>query len=192
MQATVVGGRLQRDTARFNAPAKELDQAVIVISLMHKAESLLPAFSMFHQRHVQPFGNVDRDPRSGCEGTSLASHRQCPPRVLEQPRDVIADGGWLLFRMDYRSEFSGGQMDLSAYTHQVQMNFNRRGKPTDNATVESFNGKFREECLNAHWFESIDDAKEKIDAWRWDYNEHRPHRSLKGLTPREFAMKAGS
>jgi putative transposase len=74
-------------------------------------------------------------------------------------------------------------VDLWAYTHQVQMNFNRRGKPTDNATV-SFNGKFREERLNAHWFESIDDAREKIDAWRRDYNEHRPHRSLKGLTPR--------
>jgi transposase InsO family protein len=46
----------------------------------------------------------------------------------------------------------------------------RRGKPTDNATVESFNGRFREECLNAHWFESVEDAKQKIDAWRWDYN----------------------
>jgi hypothetical protein len=69
------------------------------------------------------------------------------------------------------------------------MDFNRRGKPADNATVESFNGKFREECLNAHWFESIEDAKQKIDAWRWDYDEHRPHRSLEGLTPREFAAK---
>jgi putative transposase len=54
---------------------------------------------------------------------------------------------------DNGSEFSGGQMDLWAYNHKVQMDFNRRGKPTDNATVESFNGKFREECLNAHWFD---------------------------------------
>jgi putative transposase len=67
---------------------------------------------------------------------------------------------------DNGSEFSGGQMDLWAYTNKVQMDFNRPGKPTDNATVESFNGKFREECLNAHWFETIEDAREKIDAWR--------------------------
>jgi putative transposase len=84
------------------------------------------------------------------------------------------------------------QIDLWTYNHKVQMDFNRRGKPTDNATEESFNGKFREECLNAHWFDSIQDAKEKIDASRWDYNEHRPHRSLERLTPREFAVKAVS
>jgi putative transposase len=91
---------------------------------------------------------------------------------------------------DNGSEFSGGQMDLWAYHSHVQIDFNRLGKPTDNAIVESFNGKFREECLNAHWFESVDDAKEKIDAWRWDYNERRPHRSLEGMTPREFAAQA--
>jgi putative transposase len=90
---------------------------------------------------------------------------------------------------DNGSEFAGAQMDLWAYTNHVRMDFSRRGKPTDNAIVESFNGRFREECLNSHWFESIDDASEKIDAWRWDYNENRPHRSLEGLTPREFAVQ---
>ena len=61
-------------------------------------------------------------------------------------------------------------MDFWAYTITSEMDFSRRGKPTDNAIVESFNERFREECLNAHWCESIDDASEKIDAWRWDYN----------------------
>jgi putative transposase len=94
------------------------------------------------------------------------------------PKRIYCDNG---------SEFVSGQMDLWAYANGVKLDFSRRGKPTDNAIIESFNGRFREECLNAHWFLSKEDAKEKIDAWRWEYNENRPHRSLKGLTPREFA-----
>lgn len=96
------------------------------------------------------------------------------------PQRIYCDNG---------SEFVSGQTDLWAYSNQVQIDFSRRGKPTDNAVIESFNGRFREECLNAHWFESLTDAQEKIDAWRWDYNENRPHRSLKGLTPSEFAVR---
>lgn len=90
---------------------------------------------------------------------------------------------------DNGSEFVSGQTDFWAYSNGVKLDFSRRGKPTDNAIIESFDGRFREECLNAHWFHSLDDAKEKIDAWRWDYNENRPHRSLKGMTPREFAKE---
>lgn len=97
------------------------------------------------------------------------------------PKRIACDNG---------SEFAGGQMDLWAYANKVTLDFSRRGKPTDNAIVESFNGRFREECLNTHWFVSIEDAKEKIDRWRWDYNELRPHRSLKGLTPREYLLRS--
>jgi putative transposase len=97
------------------------------------------------------------------------------------PKRIACDNG---------SEFAGGQMDLWAYANNVILDFSRHGKPTDNAIVESFNGRFREECLNTHWFESIEDAKEKIDRWRWDYNELRPHRSLKGLTPREYLLRS--
>jgi putative transposase len=61
------------------------------------------------------------------------------------------------------------------------------GKPTDNSFVESFNGSLRDECLNVHWFETIDEAKQKIESWRVDYNESRPHQALKDLTPAEFA-----
>ena len=60
---------------------------------------------------------------------------------------------------------------------------------TDNATIESFNGRLRDDCLNVHWFASLEDAQAKINAFRWDYNEHHPHRSLKGLSPREFAKR---
>ncbi len=80
-------------------------------------------------------------------------------------------------------------MDLWAYTNGVVLDFSRRGKPTDNAAIESFNGRFREKCLNVYWFASPADAQQKIDAFRWDYNEHHPHRALKGLSPREFATR---
>jgi putative transposase len=91
---------------------------------------------------------------------------------------------------DYGTEFVSAAMDLWAYTNGVVLDFIRRGKPTDNATIESFNGRLREECLNVHWFASLEDAQQKIDAFRWDYNEHRPHRPLAGLSPREYAQRA--
>jgi putative transposase len=90
---------------------------------------------------------------------------------------------------DNGTEFVGAAMDLRAYTNSVILDFSRRGKPTDNATIESFNGRFREESLNVHWFASLENAQQKIDAFRWDYNEHHPHRSLKGLSPREYAQR---
>jgi putative transposase len=80
-------------------------------------------------------------------------------------------------------------MDLWAYTHGVMLDLSRRGKPTDNAAIESFNGRFREGCLNVHGFTSIDDAQQKIDAFRWDDNEHHSHRALMGLNPGEFAKR---
>jgi putative transposase len=78
-------------------------------------------------------------------------------------------------------------MDLWAYLNKVKLDFSRPGKPTDNAFIESFNGKFRTECLNENWFLSLADAPDKIDQWRDDYNRHRPHSSLGDLSPVEFA-----
>ena len=63
------------------------------------------------------------------------------------------------------------------------LDFSRRGKPTDNAAIESFNGRFREECLNIHWFASLEDAQQKVDAFRWDYNENHPQPSSQGPEP---------
>jgi putative transposase len=88
---------------------------------------------------------------------------------------------------DNGSEFISRVLDKLAYEHGVTMDFSRPGKPMDNAMIESFNGSFRDECLNVNWFLSIEDAKEKIEMWRLDYNEFRPHSSLGDLTPRQFA-----
>ncbi len=79
-----------------------------------------------------------------------------------------------------------------AYENGVTLDFSRPGKPTDNAFVESFNGHLRDECLNAHWFLSLADARAKIEAWKQDYNESRPHTSLGWLTPVEYAAAAAA
>jgi putative transposase len=88
---------------------------------------------------------------------------------------------------DNGSEFASQAMDLWSYQNGVRIDFSRPGKPTDNAHVESFNATFRQECLNAHWFMTLSEAKEIIEAWRWEYNESRPHRALGERTPNEFA-----
>ena len=73
--------------------------------------------------------------------------------------------------------------DQWAYENGVELDFSRPGKPTGNAFIESFNGSFRDECLNVNWFLSLEDARQKIEAWRLDYNEYRPHSSLGNMTP---------
>ena len=82
-------------------------------------------------------------------------------------------------------------MDKWAYERGVELDFSRPGKPTDNAKVESFNGRLRQECLNAHWFLSLEDARRKINEWRQYYNEIRPHSALRWATPAEFAARQG-
>jgi len=89
--------------------------------------------------------------------------------------------------VDNGPEFSGRALDEWAHRKGVKLDFIRPGKPVENAYIESFNGKLREECLNLHWFKTIEEAKEKIESWRVDYNEHRPHSALDDQTPSEFA-----
>ena len=89
--------------------------------------------------------------------------------------------------IDNGPEFISKALDAWAYRHRVQLEFSRPGKPTDNAYVESFNGHFRAECLDQHWFESVEEARHMIEAWRVEYNTERPHRSLKQQTPAAFA-----
>ena len=89
--------------------------------------------------------------------------------------------------VDNGPEFAGKAMDEWACRRGIKLSFIRPGKPVENAFAESFNGRLRDECLNINWFMSVRHAREIIESWRQDYNEVRPHSSLKGKTPKEFA-----
>lgn len=108
-------------------------------------------------------------------------------RVLEQlalirglPGSIVVDNG---------PEFAGRALDEWAHRRGVALQFIRPGKPVDNAYIESFNGRLRDECLNTHWFLSVADARRQIEAWRASYNAARPHSGLAGRTPEEFARE---
>jgi putative transposase len=94
------------------------------------------------------------------------------------PQSIVLDNG---------PEFAGRTLEAWAYAARVTLCFIRPGKPIENAYVESFNGKFRDECLNEHWFVSLADAQTTIEAWRVDYNTVRPHSALADQTPHHFA-----
>jgi len=88
--------------------------------------------------------------------------------------------------VDHGTEFTSKALDEWAYRRGVQLDFIRPGKPVENAFIESFNGRLRDECLNVYSFESIAHAQDLIGAWRHDYNDRRPHGALGHLTPSEY------
>ena len=108
--------------------------------------------------------------------------------------DRVADGRGLPdeILIDNGSEFTSRALEEWAHRRGVRLHFIRPGKPNDNPYIESFNGKFRDECLNENWFTTLDDARFTIEAWRRDYNQVRPHSSLDNMTPEEFANTAAS
>ena len=113
---------------------------------------------------------------------SIGGERVC--RILDRlfaerplPEVVMLDNG---------PEFSGHALDAWAFQHGVTLHFIQPGKPVQNAFIESFNGKFRDECLNEHWFVTLQEAQGVIEAWRREYNEERTHSTLGDVTPMEF------
>lgn len=93
-------------------------------------------------------------------------------------------------RVDNGPEFTSKVLDQWAYLHGVELDFSRPGKPTDNAYIESFNARVRQECLNESWFLSLEEARERLEAWRLDYNAQRPHMALGNRSPKEFLEAA--
>lgn len=94
--------------------------------------------------------------------------------------------------LDNGPEFTGQALDAWAYRNGVTLDYIRPGKPVENCFIESTGGSFRDECLNEHWFTNLADARRRIELWRRDYNEVRPHSSLGNLTPEEYAEKRRS
>jgi putative transposase len=108
-------------------------------------------------------------------------------RVLER---VTAETGVpASLTVDHGTEFMSKALEAWAFYRGVQLDFTRPGKPTDNSHLESFNGRLRDECLNVQQFLSLADAQGKLETWRVDYNQGRPHGSLGHLTPSEFTQK---
>ncbi len=117
--------------------------------------------------------------------TSISGERVA--RVLDrviaargaQPEEIVMDNG---------PEMTSRALDQWAYERGVRLRFIAPGKPVQNAFIESFNGRLRDECLNQHWFRSLGDARQIVEDWRQDYNSARPHSALGGLTPDEYRL----
>jgi putative transposase len=119
--------------------------------------------------------------------TSLPGQRVV--RVLEWLKQIR--GVPEMIQVDNGPEFISQAVDQWAFANGVRLHFIEPGKPVQNAYIESFNGKFRDECLNQNWFVSLAEARQVIEAWRVDYNTARPHSSLGYRTPEEFAAEMG-
>jgi putative transposase len=122
------------------------------------------------------------DVRQRYRGSDVVDTLQRVTAIYGTPKTIRLDNG---------PEFISKDLDLWARSNGVTLDFSRPGKPTDNAFVESFNGKIRAECIDQNWFLSLDDARSKCEAYRRDYNEERPHSAIGNKTPVEFIKSIG-
>lgn len=140
---------------------------------------------LFDSRKIRVLAIVDNHtreslalmPSQSIRGLDVVMSLERITKVKGMPKRIKVDNG---------PEFISKELDRWAYWNKVELDYSRPGKPTDNALIESFNSRFRQECLNEHWFMSLDDAREKIERWRTEYNSDRPHSSLGYRTPKEF------
>jgi len=145
------------------------------------------ADELFNGRRIRSLTVVDNFSREALaitvdhslKGDAIVDTMKLIEQMRGLPKRIQVDNG---------SEFISKALDKWAYDNGVQLDFSRPGKPTDNPFIESFNGSFRDECLNVHWFLSLADAQEKIENWRIEYNEDRTHSSLGNVTPREYYL----
>ncbi|WP_446741078.1 IS3 family transposase [Sphingomonas sp. ACRSK] len=180
--------RLRRPRRNVSAANRERQPAASAPNEMWSMDFVSDA--LFDGRRLRALTVVDAftrealaiDVDQGIKGEQVVTAMARIASVRGAPKTIRVDNG---------PEFISKALDRWAYENGVTLDFSRPGKPTDNAFVESFNGRLRDECLNSHWFLSLADARIKIEAWRRDYNESRPHTALGWLTPAEYAASAG-
>ena len=145
--------------------------------------------ALFDGRPFRILTNVDCHTREGLAIVPRVNFRAYQV-VEELDRLMTARGRPKTIRCDNKPAFAGRMLDHWAYLNGVTIDFSRPGKPTDNAFCEAFNERLRAECLNASWFLSMADARQRILDWRIHYNDARPHTALGNLTPRAFVEQA--
>ena len=182
------GLSLRRKRPRRHVTAARRQEREAAVRPNHQWSMDFVSDALFDGRRIRALTLVDNYTREALtivvDGGIRGEH---VVRAVEQVATQRGAPG--LIRVDNGPEFVSKVLDRWAYERRVTLDFSRPGKPTDNAFIETFNGRFRDECLNTHWFLSIEDARAKIEAWRQDYNASRPHSALGQLTPQEFATK---
>jgi len=179
--------RLKRPKRNKSARLRQPKQLVTAMNQIWSMDFVADA--LFDGRKLRALTVVDNYTRESLAievGQSLKGEDV----VAALNRISLTRGLPLTIKVDNGSEFISKAMDKWAYERGVELDFSRPGKPTDNAKIESFNGRLRQECLNMHWFLSLDDARTKIEGWRQYYNETRPHSALQWESPAQFARQA--
>jgi putative transposase len=167
--------RLKRPKRNKSARLRQPKHEVTAINQIWSMDFVADA--LFDGRRLRALTVVDNYTRESL-AIEVGQNLKGEDVVNTLNRIAIERGLPATIKVDNGSEFISKAMDKWAYERGVELDFSRPGKPTDNAKVESFNGRLRQECLNAHWFLSLEDARHKIDEWRQYYNETRPHSAL--------------
>ena len=168
---------------RIRQRRPEVGGANEVWSLDFMADQLFDSrpFRILTVLDVHTRESLSTAPRASFRAAQVVEVLDQLARVRGKPKSLRVDNG---------PEFAGRLLDHWAYLNQVEIDFSRPGTPLDNAFIEAFNARPRAECLNASWFLSLADARDRIAEWRVHYNEERPHSALGNLTLREFAERA--
>lgn len=182
------GLNLRRKRPRRRAAAMHRESRPGVSSLNEAWSMDFVADELFNGRRIRALTVVDNFSR---EALAITVDRLLKGHDVVDTVDLICRmrGYPKRIQVDNGSEFISKALDKWAYDHGVELDFSRPGKPTDNPFIESFNGSFRDECLNVNWFLSLGDAQAKIERWRQEYNEDRTHTALGDITPKEYRLK---